>query len=89
MEFFIRFCTPHADLRVDYVLAGATTSKAKAQQMAREVRHNHQKNIINAKLETGQERLRAEHRSDRRWFEEIARARDAMLVQMALNAYSL
>lgn len=85
VEIYKRFGMRHSDLRVDLVLGGATTAKAKAHQLVQERRHSEQKDMINAKLEAKQERLRAGHRSDKRWFEEVATVREAMLTMGLLD----
>ena len=85
VQIYKRYGMRHCDLRVDLVLGGATTAKAKAHQLVQEKRHSEQKDMINAKLEANQEKLRAGHRSDKRWFEEVATVRETMLTMRLLD----
>lgn len=88
VEYYRRFFSSRTDLRVDYVLAEAITADTKTQQLAQEKNHTQRNGVIGEELESQQGELRASHQSDKKWFEEIAKARDEMLVQRTLDEFS-
>lgn len=72
---------------VNLALGGGETSTARAQQLEQERKHNQQKDKINARLDAEQERLRVGHQWDKKWIEEVTRAREAMVVNMAFEEF--
>ncbi|ELR09141.1 hypothetical protein GMDG_03721 [Pseudogymnoascus destructans 20631-21] len=89
IEFFKRQGKEPTEHLINVAHRGAARRTVKMHQLAREARHDQQSDKINARLEAEQERLRAGHQTDMKWFEEIATVRDALLVQMTVDEYSL
>lgn len=89
VEFFKRYGYDPIDHCANIARREAAMSAAREEIFAQEKKHGQQKAIINARLEAKQERLRAGHQSDKKWFEEVAMVRDAMVMQMAIDEYSL
>lgn len=89
IEFFKRQGKEPTEHIINVARKGAARRTVKMRQLAREARHDQQSDKINAILEAEQERLRVGHQTDMKWFEEVARVRDALLVQMTVDEYSV
>lgn len=89
VEFFERHRTGTIENFIRSARRGAAKSGAGVCLLGKEVGHDHQKGIINAILEAEQEQLRVGHQTDMKWFEEVAKVRDSLLMQMTVDEYSV
>ncbi|OBT85330.1 hypothetical protein VE02_05986 [Pseudogymnoascus sp. 03VT05] len=89
IEFFKGQGKEPTEHLINIARRGAARRTVRMHQLAREARHDQQSDKINWRLEDEQEQLRAEHQMDMKWFEEVARVRDALLVQMVVDEYSV
>lgn len=89
IDFFKRQGKEPTEHIINVARKGAAKRTVKMRQLAREARHDQQSDKINAILEEEQELLRVKHQMDMKWFEEVATVRDALLVQMTVDEYSV
>ncbi|KFZ06846.1 hypothetical protein V501_07020 [Pseudogymnoascus sp. VKM F-4519 (FW-2642)] len=88
-EFFKRQGKEPTEHLINVARKAAARRTVKMHQLAREARHDQQSDQINAILEEEQELLRVGHQTDMKWFEEVAKVRDSLLMQMTVDEYSV
>ncbi|KFY71780.1 hypothetical protein V499_08048 [Pseudogymnoascus sp. VKM F-103] len=88
-EFFKRQGKEPTEHLINVARKAAARRTVKMHQLAREARHDQQSAKVNAILEEEQELLRVGHQTDMKWFEEVAKVRDSLLMQMTVDEYSV